>query len=329
MKKIGCFLLAALLLTAWTGVSLADVTASYYGGQLTVSTDEQGFWEIFVDGEWTGYWVGSKMPTCTVLTALEEGEHTISIFNSDENKTRTVTILASESQPAATPEPQGPIKLEAAAYSKGVLTLRVSGLRGWAEVWLDGKSIGTNVTENGETKLLQLLPAGEHALTLYLPVYDEMDVKSFSAESFRPDAEALRPTLENLVKNASGERIASGLAIDRDKAGFLLRVSVDGKPGAMLSIGQDQLQALLDQGLNVIEYAAGKAVLRIELTQISDKWFDAPADVCSFALAAQENGVQVTVTAETENGAVEAAALTGVTLIRNGERIAVQSSGVY
>ncbi len=301
------------------------MTASYSGGQLTVSTDELGFWEVFVDSEWTGYWIGSKIPSRTIPMPLEEGSHTVSILNTDDNRTQAVTVMASENQP----EPQGPVKLEAADYSKGVLTLQVSGLRDRAEVWLDGKSIGAEVTENGETKLLQLLSAGEHAVTLYLPAYDETDVKSVAAGSFRPDAEALRPILESLVKNAAGETVASGLAIDRDGVTFLLRVTVDNKPGAMLTIGQDQLRALLDQGLNVIEYAAEKAVLRIDLTRIASQWFSGSAAVCSFALAAQENGVQVTATAETESGDAETGAWTGVTLIRNDERVAVESSGIY
>ena len=114
-------------------------------------------------------------------------------------------------------------------------------------------------------------------------------------------------------------------------ASLLLRVSVDGASHASLTIDPAQLRALLDQGLNVVEYVNGNAVLRVDLTKISDQWFDTelPVTACSFALELQDAGVQVTVAALTEGKAVEAAALTGVTLTLNGKRVFVTHNGIY
>ena len=331
MKKFARLLLAALLAAVWTGGSLAEVSADYREGKLYVTTDEKGFWEIFIDNEWVGYWVGDRQPTAAIPTELGEGEYTVTIYNSDENRYEYAKVQVTESQPDAAPEAQGSVKLENVRYAKGVLTFQVSGLRGLAEIWLDGAPLGVNIKEDGEKSLLRLLSAGEHSLTVYLPAQDELDSQPVTAESFLPDAEAVRPALETLVENEAGEPIPCGLAIDRDEAGFLLRVSVDNKPGAVLAVGGGQLQTLLDQGLNVIEYRTGKAALRIDLTQITDPWFDtaAPVTACTFALAAREDGVQVTVSALTADGTVEAGALTGVALIRGDERVDVPRSGVY
>ena len=337
MKKLACFVLTILLLAVWQGVSLADVSASYDNGNLTVSTDEQGFWEITVDDEWIGYWVGRALPNSTIPMKLAEGEHTVTISNPDENRTLTISFWVGEnpaadaSQPTSTADSKGPIKLESARYAKGVITIRLSGLRSCAEIWLDEEYTGINVTENGETSLLQVLSAGEHTLTLIVPDDAETDSKPVLAVSFHPDGQTLRAALTDLVKNEAGETLSSGLSIDMDDESYLLRVSVDGKPGAVLTIGKDQLKALLDQGLNVIEYVNGKSALRIDLTQITDRWFDASAPVTAYAfsLTAQEDGVQVTVEAQTEKGAVEASALAGITLIQNGERTIVESNGIH
>ena len=340
MKKLVCLLLAAQLLAVWAGVSLADVSASYSNGKLTVATDEQGFWEITVDDEWIGYWVGGTLPINTIPMNLEDGEHTVIISNPDENRTLSVAFWVGDQQPASTPQPtpaaapelQGPVKLESVRYAKGVIRFRISGLRDDAEIWLDGVYTGADATENGEGSLLRLLTAGEHTLDLYLPTYHESDGKSFSAAGFRPDAEALRATLESLVKNEAGETVASGLSIDRNDESYLLRVSVDSKSDTILTIGKDQLQALLDQGLNVIEYAAGKTALRIDLTRITDQWFSVvvPVTAYAFTLTPQADGTEVTVSALTEeSGAVAASALAGLTLIRNGESTAVESNGIY
>ncbi len=328
MKKLARIVLVIVLLAAWTGVSLADVYASYSDGKLTVSTDEKGFWEISVDNEWIGYYLGSALPSTAIPMTLEEGEHTVTITNPDENRNLTVAVWVGENgsggaaQPAAS---DGPMRLESARYEKGVVMFRLSGLRDSAEIWLDGRNTGAGVAENGEASLLQVLPEGEHTLALIAADGDETDSKSFFAASFCPDAETLRPTLTDLVKNEAGETLASGLAIDRDEESYLLRVSVDGKPDAALTIGKNQLQSMLDQGLNVIEYVNGKAALRVDLTRITDQWFDTaePVTAYVFSLKAQESGARATVAALTPNETVEARALSGVMLIQNGERAAV------
>ena len=150
MKKLVCLLLAAVLLAVWTGVSLADVYASYSDGKLTVSTDEKGFWEISVDDEWIGYYLGNALPSTIIPMTLEQGAHSVTITNPDENRNLTVAIWVGESQSAGAAQPaaapSGPIKLESARYEKGVIVFQLSGLRGSAEIWLDGEYTGASVT---------------------------------------------------------------------------------------------------------------------------------------------------------------------------------------
>ncbi len=361
MKKLLSLLLAGLLLAVCSSAALADVSASYSDGKVTVSTDEYGFWEITIDSEWVGYWVGHLHPSHTFSMKLEDGEHKVRIFCPDEARTVTSTFWVGDAQPSdapdaeptarpdanpdaepadesgvnpeptATPEPTGPVMLNGVSYATGVLKLQVSGLRRYAEVWMDGENTGLTVTENGEVSLIKLLDEGEHTLALYVPAYDELDSADFSAAAFTPKAEALRDVIPSLVKNEAGEILGSGLVIDRDEISYLLRVSVDSKSDAVLTIEKEQLQALLDQGLNIIEYVNGKAALRIDLTKISDEWFEteAPVTAYRFFLLAGEEGTEVTVSARTETENVPASFLAGITLIRGSERVAVKENGVY
>ncbi len=360
MKKLFCLFLAAILIAVFAGTALADVTAKYSDGKITVSTDEFGFWEISIDGVWVGYWVGHLHPNHTFSMQLEDGEHTVSIFNVDANKRVqskfTVGEAAEETTapeqdgqeeggndpavspkptdtpaPTATPAPKGPVKLNSVSYDKGVMKYSVSGLRGYAEIWLDGENTGMTLKDNGEISLLKVLNGGSHTLALYLPAFDEVDSRTFTSAEYAPDAEAVRETLESLVKSLSGETLSIQPVMDQDESSYLARLAPDGTADAVLTITKDQLQALLEQGLNIVEYANGSAALRIDLTRITDEWFktEEPITAYTFMLTAVDNAAQITVSAVTETGNVQAEKLEGITLIQGGRRVNVKGNGIY
>ncbi len=104
MKKLLSLLLAGLLLAVCSSAALADVSASYSDGKVTVSTDEYGFWEITIDSEWVGYGVGHLHPSNTFSMPLEDGEHKVHIFCPDEGRTITCTFWAGDAQPADAPD---------------------------------------------------------------------------------------------------------------------------------------------------------------------------------------------------------------------------------
>ena len=364
MKKFVCFFLAAALAVLCAAPALADVTAQYNDGKITVSTDEVGFWEISIDNVWVGYWVGNLHPNHTFSMPLEDGEHTVSIFNVDSNSRRQAKFYVGEAAPeataepgkeddghdsdvtekpavtpaptntpapTATPAPKGPVKLNSVSFDKGVMKFNVSGLRGYAEIWLDGVDTGLTLKENGEITLLKVLDGGKHTLALYVPTYDEITLLDFTSAEYAPDAEELRETLESLVKNLAGDNVGAGLSIDSDDSSYVLRVSVDDKNDAILTITKDQLQTLLDQGLNILEYVNGKAALRVDLTKITDDWFktEEPITAYTFRLVAEDNAAQITVSALTETETVQAEKLVGVTLIRGSQRVNVKQNGIY
>ena len=352
MKKLVCLLLAVLLLAACAGAALADISAVYRNGKVTVSTSEGGFWEITIDTEWTGRWVGTGMNQTTFSMKLEEGEHQVIIFNPDTGQQQSAAfqagagsdVSAPPADPAGAPQPavtdvppsgggaeaQGPVRLSGVTYAKGVVKFRANGIRGYAEVWLDGRNTGLVLTENGAQSLVKLLRRGDHTLAVYLPTSNEMDSVSFFAADFIPDAEAQREAAQGVVvKDRAGETVDSVITVDMDETGCLLCVSAEN--GAVLILPKEQVKALLDQGLNMAEYGNGKSALRVDLTKITDAWFDAQAPVTAycFVLDDGDDGTRVNVYAAAEAGDAEAETLTGVTLIREDQRVIVKRNGVY
>ena len=191
MKKLVCLLLAALMLSA--GTALADVSAVYSNGKVTVFTDEEGYWEITIDTEWAGRWVGTGMPRNTFSMRLEDGEHQAFIYDQNSGRMLSASFWVGDAptpaptfQPVVTAVPEGPVRLTGVTYAKGALTFQVSGLRGYAEVWLDGENTGLLLKENGEQRLLILLDEGDHSLDLYAPACDEIDSTVFFRRRLRP-----------------------------------------------------------------------------------------------------------------------------------------------
>lgn len=364
MKKLVCLLLAALLLAAGAGAALADVSAVYNNGKVTVSTDEAGFWEISIDSVWVGRWVGHLMPRNTFSMELAEGEHQVSIFNPDTGQRQSASFRVGEGGPEATETPadptaapadptaspadptaapaapvqpddaaapQGPVRISGVTYAKGVLRFQVSGMRSYAEIWVDGVNTGLILNENGEQSLVKLLSEGEHTLALYVPAFDEMDSAVFSAEGFVPSEELPGEALEGLVTDEAGNILDGELSVNVDETSWFLRVFVENDPNAFLTITKEQIQALLDEGVNLIEYVNGEAALCIDLTKITDEWFETESAVTAycFVLAVREDGALAAVYADTEEGKTEAQTLDGVTLIRDGRFTAVKCNGVY
>ena len=110
-----------------------------------------------------------------------------------------------------------------------------------------------------------------------------------------------------------------------------IRTIIEGNKGRGMQSMDESIEALLDQGLNVIEYSNGKATLRIDLTQITDEWFktEEPITAYTFLLIAVDSAAQVTVSAVTETENVQAEKLAGITLIQGGRRVIVKENGIY
>ena len=105
MKKIITLILASALLLTCMSTSLA-VTATYHEGKVTVTTGNEGFYEIWIDGVGSGYWVGTGRPSNTFSIELADGQHTVRLYSPDGDGSETDTFwVGAEVTEGPTEEP--------------------------------------------------------------------------------------------------------------------------------------------------------------------------------------------------------------------------------
>ena len=365
MKKTTCALLALLILLSAAGSALA-ASVSYADGKVTVS-QQNGIYMIMIDGQSTGKWVGSGMPSVTFDYPLEEGtQHQLVLLSlaGDGNIGAMETFWAGPS-PAPTQEPtpaptqapteapteepteaptaeptpgiQGPVQIESVSYADQALSLTIAGLRGYAEIWIDGQNTGFIVKENGDFSLDKPLSAGNHTVSLYVPAYNEVDSADFFVH-FVPSPDITdAAALGALLKNDAGDQINYNVAYTSDESGVLMILSAAGISGAAdgmnLYLSEDLLGKLKNNGVSRVSLLYGSVELRIRLDAVKPSLFatDKAIWYYVFSFSLTPDGLyRVNVAAQTSlTDRMDAGEYAGVTLIKGGEEITVEENGLY
>lgn len=390
MKRLVCALLAAMMLFSMAGMAAAEVSAVYEGDKMTVTTDDQGFFEILIDGVNTYRWVGTGMPGNTFYWELEDGEHSLVLLSLEdgaigssasfwkgeapaETQAPAESELPSQestAQPALEPTaapaqnveaqtpvptaeptaeptqeptaaptdaPKGPVKIESVLYQDGQVQFEVSGLRGYAEVWLDGKNTGRSVNTNGANAVEAALATGAHTLMLYAPAVNEVDEKTFDAV-FVPDMTQVSPeALGSLVKAADGKALAYTVSYSTSEAETVLIFAAEEAENTNEELGlylsDSLIRLFLDLGFTSAGLENGNTQLIFDLKQISPSWFDTDKAIWYYVFSTcplSAYGAQVNVSAQTSSTeTIDAVSYTGVKLVRGGNSTFVASNGVY
>ena len=248
-------------------------------------------------------------------------------------------------EPSATPVPEptpkptpvkGPVKIESATYDDQVLSLVVSGLRGYAEIWIDSQNTGFIVKENGGYTLNKRLPAGNHTVALYVPAHNEMDKMDFYAR-FSPDPELTDTNaLGALLKNGAGAEVAYRLTYTSDGNGAVMNLAA--APGSAedslnLYLSEDLLDKLKNNGVGYVAVVYSGVELDIQLDKISASLFatDKAIWYYVFSLSPAHDGLyRVNVAAQTSlTDLMDAGYYAGVTLVRDGKETSVVLNGFY
>ena len=383
-------LLALLMMISTAGAAMA-ASVSYRDGKVTVS-QQDGIYMILIDGESTGKWVGSGMPSVTFDYPLDEGrEHTLVLLSlagdgnigamesfwagptpeptavptaeptpepteapteepteepieepteepSPEPTEEPTEAPTEEPTPEPTPEIKGPVKIDSAFYEDRTLTLAVSGLRGYAEIWVDGQNTGLIVNENGVYTLNKRLPMGNHTVSLYVPAYNEIAAADFFAP-FSPDPEITdTEALGALLKNDGGAAIPYRLAYTADENGAVMNLSAAEENavtgGLNLYLSEDTLKKLRNNSVSRVNLTYGSAQLDIQLDKISASLFATDKAiwyyVFSISLTTLEGLYRVNLAAQTSvTDLMDAGYYSGVTLIWNENKTPVIINGLY
>ena len=363
MKKTACVLFALLLV--FTSVSMAlAASVSYQDGKVIV-TQEEGLYQVVIDGEKTGKFVGSLMPSLTFEYPLDEGkEHLLVLLSLSGDGSigaiesfwagpvpeRTEAPVASQptpeatEEPAVTPAPEStlsaareiaePIKLVNVFYNEGVLTLTVSGLRGTGEIRIDEESVPFLVEQNGPYSVTTSLKEGDHTATLYSPDTGETISASFYAPFFPAPDLLDSASLGALLKGKNGDEIPYTVSYAGDDHGATLIITPEPEAEDLkLYLSDSLLTKLRNNSFDHVSLISGGAELSIDLKAVSPSMFSTDKAIWYyiFSITLQPNGrYRITAAAQTSmTDTVEAGFYSGITLIREGILTAVILNGIY
>lgn len=236
----------------------------------------------------------------------------------------------------ATPVPKGPVKISSVSYQGRTLEFTVSGMRVYAEVWIDGQSTGKSIDTNGLNTMEMTLSSGKHTLMLFAPAVNEADEKSFQAQ-YQPDPQVISP--EALGEAIRGEDRAAlhytSSFVEADDRNVLVLTVEEERQSDQISLylSDALIKRLTDEGLEIIRFESGNTALWIELDQINVGWFNTDKAIWYYVFTVaplSAESTQVTVSAQTSSTEmVEAVTITGVSLQRDGNTIPVDFNDFY
>ncbi len=236
-----------------------------------------------------------------------------------------------------TPEIKGPVRIESASYEEETLSLILSGLRGYAEIWIDGKNTGFIVKENGPFSLEKRVLAGNHTVSLYSPAYNEVDSANFYVR-FIPGPEIAGPeALGSLLKTAAGDAASYRMAYTSDENGVLLLLSCDDAEaeaeGISLYLSEDVLARLRNNGVGRVSLIYGDAELTVELDAVRPSLFATDKAIWYYVFSIARTPdllYRVNVAAQTSlTDLTDAGYFSGVTLNADGNAVPVTLNGLY
>jgi len=241
------------------------VSASYNetAKTLTVSTSADGYFIIFVDGAATDYSLTTSNKSYTFSIELGNGTHSVRIWDEENYNSGStsfkvgpeatevpapteapvvpteapvipteVPVVPTEApvEPTAAPvepteAPTGPVKFGSVSYDNGVISYSVNGLRGHAELWLDGSATGVSISANGSYSYNKELPVGTHTLTVFCPAYNEQDSRTIPVEVKKPEINASYTKVGVLNYNVSNLNTESEIWLDGSATGASVKTN--------------------------------------------------------------------------------------------------------
>ena len=288
------------------------------------------------------FWAGDP-PAETPAPTMEATEVPVAEEPAAEETPAPVPAETSqpEAQPteepiaAATPVPKGPVKISSVSYQGRTLEFTVSGLRGYAEVWIDGQSTGKSINTNGLNTMEMTLSSGKHTLMLFAPAVNEADERGFQAQ-YQPDSQVISPeSLGEVIRGADRAALNyTSSFVEADHRNVLVLTAEEGQYSqAGLYLSDALIKRLTDEGLEIIRFESGNTALWIELDQINAGWFNTDKAIWYYVFTVaplSAESTQVTVSAQTSSTEmVEAVTITGVSLQRDGNTVPVGFNGFY
>jgi hypothetical protein len=204
MKKISLILVVAALCLVFMSASLAAVSYDAESKTVTITSENTGFVEVWINGRNYGTMTGGSK---TVNVAgLADGVYTVTLVTSDgelpgsdsfrigasaTTEPTTAPTTAPTAEPTAAPvdptfAPPDSELVVTASYNRGIVNYTVSGLSSYGEIWLDGQPTNNTMSSNGSGSISAELSEGAHTLAVHVPATGKTVYASFSVEFKAP-----------------------------------------------------------------------------------------------------------------------------------------------
>ena len=209
MKKISLILLVAALCFVFMSTSLAAVSYDAESKTVTITSENTGFLEVWINGRNMGTMTGGSKTVS--VAGFADGTYTVSLENSEGAQpgggsftigTSATEAPATEAPATEPPATEAPVTAEptaqptlnpeegdltvTASYNNGVVSYNVHGLKSYAEIWLDGRATGNTMSSNGSGSFAAELVEGAHTLAVHVPATGETEYASFNVEYKAP-----------------------------------------------------------------------------------------------------------------------------------------------
>ena len=314
MKKLICFAAAIIMMLGMVCPALA-VEASYKNGYVTVSTGDEGFYEIIVDGIYVGKWVGTGHPTNTFAMELEPGEHRVRLYSPDgDGGSSTVFTVEGKkdeggSAPAPTVKPDPEKRDENHTHTPKIVPAVEAGHG------VDGKTQGVVCAVCGQViQPQEIIPGESHQ---YI-VTEKKDNKityecKICGEKVQLGAkEPLKNRYGSIILNEKGKPTPYEAATDGSDEKTVVLSLEEAAGKAELVLENALIMQIIREGYKAVKVVNGKITMTVDLYQVTPSWFSTDARIDSYHFTV-DSEANLTVQAEANGEKLTAESYSGVT----------------
>ncbi len=311
MKELICFAAVAVMMLIMVCPALA-VEASYKDGRVVVSTGDDGYFEILVDGIWVGRWVGTGHSTDSFPMKLEPGEHTVKLFSVEGGGDSCTFIVEAESQsdPQPTKKPENPEKPEEHIHTPSVAPATepshgVDGKTEGAVCAVCGQEIQPQFPIYGESHQYAVIKRTDKKVTYECQICGE----TVELDAGEPVGNRFGDIIVN-EENGVARYVAAADAADEKT--IVLTLDKDAEK-VELTLKNALIMQIIREGYTAVRVVNGKIEMTVDLYKITPSWFTTEAKIESYHFAV-DSEANVTVQATADGERLTAEDFAGVTV---------------
>ena len=314
MKKLICLTISILLILGTLSTALA-VDATYKDGRLTVSTGDEGFFEIYVDGVFVGKWVGTGLPSNTFPYELEPGEHRVRIFDYEQGTgSNTTFTVEGEKQTKPKAEEQNTGKEEDPAKEHTHTPAAIPAEE--PTCGKEGKSLGLKCEVCGEVLVPQTdVPALSHRYAVIQHSGSNVTYQCMlCGDTIQKGAnESVNNRYGNIILEEKGMPANYRAAADKSDGRIIVLTLDKTALQAELTLENSLIMQIIREGYTAVRVVNGKTVLTIDLYKVSPSWFSVSGKIESYLFTVNTDA-ELTVQALSNGERVETNTYSGVTV---------------